>query len=161
MQSRSGMAESIQNKIKELQASIKALESQRSQLGDAVVNPALAAMQQQLAALLEQAAPPQAPAEERRMVTILFIDMVGSTAMAEKLDPEDWRQVVSKVHTALGGAVTSHHGTIAQYLGDGLLAFFGARESGEMDPENAIRAALAGQAAVAELPVLEAERRGL
>jgi class 3 adenylate cyclase/tetratricopeptide (TPR) repeat protein len=71
--------------------------------------------------------------------------------MAEKLDPEEWRQVVSKMHTALGDAITAHHGTIAQYLGDGLLAFFGAREASEHDPENAIRAALEGQATVSEL----------
>jgi class 3 adenylate cyclase len=82
------------------------------------------------------------------MVTILFTDMVGSTGMAEKLDPEEWRRIVAMTHSAIGDAITSHHGEIAQYLGDGLLAFFGAKEAGENDPENAIRAALAAQAAV-------------
>jgi len=147
----SGMAESIQAQKDRLRASINGLEAQRGVLGDEIVNPALAALQQQLAVLEAQAAALATPAEERRLVTILFMDMVGSTSMAEKLDPEEWRQLVTKLHAALGEAVTAHRGTIAQYLGDGLLAFFGAREAGEHDPENAIRAALDGQAAVADM----------
>ncbi len=149
------MAESLQAKIEKLQASISGLEAQRSQLGDAIVGPALAALRQQLAALEEQAAAPELPVEERRLVTILFFDIVGSTSMAEKLDPEEWRLVVKQVHAALGGAVSDHHGTVAQYLGDGLLAFFGSREASEHDPENAVRAALAGLAAVGALPLPE------
>ena len=145
------MAESIQAQKDRLRASINGLEAQRGVLGDEIVNPALAALQQQLAVLEAQAAALATPAEERRLVTILFMDMVGSTNMAEKLDPEEWRQLVTKLHAALGEAVTAHRGTIAQYLGDGLLAFFGAREAGEHDPENAIRAALDGQAAVADM----------
>jgi class 3 adenylate cyclase/predicted ATPase len=145
------MTDSIQDQIANLQNSINGLEARRSLLGEAVVNPALAALKHQLAALEEQVIAQPIPGEERRMVTILFMDMVGSTAMAEKLDPEEWRQVLAGFHTALGEAVTSHHGIIAQYLGDGLLAFFGAKEAGEHDPENAIRSALDGQAAVAKL----------
>jgi class 3 adenylate cyclase/tetratricopeptide (TPR) repeat protein len=143
------MAETLQAQIEQLCASINGLEAQRSVLGEVIVAPALAALRGQLAALEEQASAQAAPVEERRMVTILFVDMVGSTSMAEKLDPEEWRQVIAEFHTALGEAITAHHGSIAQYLGDGLLAFFGAREASEHDPENAIRAALDGQAAVA------------
>ena len=143
------MAESIQAQMEKLRLSISGLESQRSMLGDAIVNPALAALRQQLAVLEEQASTQAAPVEERRMVTILFIDMVGSTSMAEKLDPEEWRQVVVKLHTTLGITINTHHGTVAQFLGDGLLAFFGAKQASEHDPENAIRAALDGLSAVA------------
>ena len=147
------MAEPIQTQIEKLHASIDALEAQRGLLGDAIVDPILAASRQQLAALEKQAELEEhaAPAEERRMVTILFIDMVGSTSMAERLDPEEWRQIVAMLHTTLGEAITAHHGSIAQYLGDGLLAFFGAKQASEHDPENAIRAALDGQAAVTNL----------
>ncbi len=144
------MTESLQTQMDKLRASINGLEAQRSILGDAIVDPALAALRQQLAGLEEQASTQAAPADERRLVTILFIDMVGSTAMAEKLDPEEWRQVVARLHTRLGEIVDAHHGEVAQYLGDGLLAFFGARQSSESDPENAIRAALAGQTATAD-----------
>ncbi len=148
------MAESLQSQIEKLQASIRGLEAQRSVLGDAIVEPALASLRRDLAGLEEQLAAqavPALPVEERRLVTILFFDIVGSTGMAEKLDPEEWRQVVQQVHTALGAAVRAHHGVVAQYLGDGLLAFFGSKVAGEHDPENAIRAALDGHAAVAEL----------
>ncbi len=142
------MSESIQSQIASLRLSIRGLEAQRGVLGEAVLAPALKALHEQLAALEAQAAAPSLPTEDRRMVTILFIDIVGSTAMAEKLDPEEWRRVVSGVHAALGQAVAAYHGEVAQYLGDGLLAFFGAREAGEHDPENAIRAALQGLALV-------------
>jgi class 3 adenylate cyclase/tetratricopeptide (TPR) repeat protein len=147
------MAYSYQSQIEKLRLSIEGLEAQRSLLGEAVVEPALAALREQLATLEKEAVLEEqaAPAEERRIVTILFFDMVGSTSLAEKLDPEEWRQVVAQFHTAVGQAVTLQHGEIAQYLGDGLLAFFGAQEASEADPENAIRAALAAQAAVAEL----------
>jgi class 3 adenylate cyclase/tetratricopeptide (TPR) repeat protein len=145
------MADSLQSQMEELRTSINGLEAQRSVLGEAIVNPALKTLRGQLAVLEEQAAKQTIPAEDRRMVTILFTDMVGSTSMAEKLDPEEWRRIVSKTHSAIGDAISAHHGTIAQYLGDGLLAFFGAREAGENDPENAIRAALDAQAAVTNL----------
>jgi len=149
------MAESVRVQIETLRASINGLEAQRGVLGDEVVNPALAALRQQLVALEQEAAAVTVPAEERRMVTILFMDMVGSTSMAERLDPEEWREVVKTLHTTLGEAITAHHGEVAQYLGDGLLAFFGSKKASEDDPENAIRAALDGQAAMANLPSKE------
>jgi len=146
------MAESLQAQLEKLRRSINGLEAQRSVLGDEIINPALAALKQQLAVLEEQVAAQAVPAEERRMVTILFIDMVGSTTMSEKMDPEEWRQIVTTLHTTLGETITAHHGAIAQYLGDGLLAFFGSKQASEHDPENAIRAALDGHTAVANLP---------
>jgi class 3 adenylate cyclase/predicted ATPase len=145
------MPETIQVQIDSLRLSIRGLEAQRGVLGEAVLAPALAALREQLTALEAQAAAAALPTEDRRMVTILFMDIVGSTAMAEKLDPEEWRQMVAGVHAALGQAIAAHHGEVAQYLGDGLLAFFGAREAGENDPENAIRAALAGMTAGIQL----------
>src|SRR4030065_128969 len=146
------MAESFLVQLDKLRRSINGLEAQRSVLGDEVVNPALAALHQQLAMLEEQPAAQAVPVEERRVVTILFIDMVGSTNLAEKLDPEEWRQIVSTLHTTLGETVTAHHGIVAQYLGDGLLAFFGSKQATEHDPENAIRAALDAHAAMLNLP---------
>ncbi len=104
---------------------------------------------EKLAALQAQLAPTST--EERRLITILFTDIVGSTALAERLDPEEWRKIVAKLHETVGNAISQHHGTVAQYLGDGLLAFFGAQGSHEQDPENAIRAALEAQTAVAKL----------
>lgn len=142
------MAGQLKDQISSLRRSIEGLEAQRGTLGDEILDPALGTLRQQLAALEAQAAKDAMPIEERRLVTILFIDMVGSTSRAEKLDPEEWRQVVSRFHSALTASISAHRGEVAQYLGDGLLAFFGAKEASEDDPENAIRAALDGQVAV-------------
>src|SRR5574341_627957 len=79
---------------------------------------------------------------ERKLVTALFTDIVGSTALAEQMDPEDWREFVSGAHQRVSEAVYRYEGTIAQLLGDGVLAFFGAPLAHEDDPERAIRAAL-------------------
>jgi class 3 adenylate cyclase/tetratricopeptide (TPR) repeat protein len=87
---------------------------------------------------------------ERKMVTALFSDIVGSTAMAEKMDPEDWRDVVSGAHRLVSQAVYKYEGTIAQLLGDGVLAFFGAPLAHEDDPERAVLAALGIQKAIRE-----------
>ncbi len=79
---------------------------------------------------------------ERKLVTALFTDIVGSTSLAEQMDPEDWREVVSGAHQRVSEAVYRYEGTIAQLLGDGVLAFFGAPLAHEDDAERAIRASL-------------------
>ena len=86
---------------------------------------------------------------ERKLVTVLFTDIVGSTALAEKLDPEEWGEIVSGAHHVVGEAVQTYGGVIAQLLGDGALAFFGAPTQHEDDPERAILAALDIQRRVA------------
>ncbi|MGB2897003.1 MAG: adenylate/guanylate cyclase domain-containing protein, partial [Anaerolineales bacterium] len=63
---------------------------------------------------------------ERKPVTIVFTDIVGSTTIAETLDPELWKEIVAGAHKRVGEAVYRYEGTIAQLLGDGVLAFFGA-----------------------------------
>ena len=83
------MLQSLQLQMEELRTSINGLEAQRARLGDAIVNPALKSLRGQLAVIEEQAAAQSLPGEERRLVTILFMDMVGSTSRAEKLDPEE------------------------------------------------------------------------
>ncbi|MDE3089021.1 MAG: AAA family ATPase, partial [Chloroflexota bacterium] len=79
---------------------------------------------------------------ERKLVTALFTDIVGSTTIAERMDPEDWREIVSGAHRRVSDAVYRSEGMIAQLLGDGVLAFFGAPIVHEDDAERAIRAAL-------------------
>ena len=87
---------------------------------------------------------------ERKPVTILFTDIVGSTALAEKLDPEEWKEIVSGAHQRVGEAVYRYEGTIAQLLGDGVLAFFGAPITHEDDPIRAVRAGLDIQRSINE-----------
>lgn len=80
---------------------------------------------------------------ERKLVTVLFADIVGSTSLAEAMDPEDWGDIVSGAHRRLAEAIYRYEGTIAQLLGDGVLAFFGAPLAHEDDAERAVRAGLA------------------
>jgi class 3 adenylate cyclase len=82
------------------------------------------------------------PADERRPVTILFLDIVGSTAIAERLDAEDWKAIVDPALARFTETVERHGGRVAQLLGDGLLAFFGAPVAHEDDPIRAVRAGL-------------------
>ncbi|NIM94557.1 MAG: AAA family ATPase [Anaerolineales bacterium] len=79
---------------------------------------------------------------ERKPVTILFTDIVGSTTIAEKLDPEVWKEIVEGAHRRVGEAIYRYEGTVAQLLGDGVLAFFGAPITHEDDPIRAVRAAM-------------------
>src|SRR5204862_2652801 len=80
--------------------------------------------------------------EERRVVTALFADVAGSTALAERLDPEDVKLVVSDAVARIVGEVEALGGHIKDLAGDGVLAFFGAPTTREDDAERAVRAAL-------------------
>ena len=80
---------------------------------------------------------------ERRQVTIMFCDMVGSSALSTNLDPEEQRDVVSHFQSSCATEVKHFGGIVAQYLGDGVLAYFGYPIAHEDDAERAIRAGLA------------------
>src|SRR5438093_7947768 len=79
---------------------------------------------------------------ERRPLTILFADIAGSTAIAEKLDPEDWTVLVGKAFARLNAVAARYDGTVARLMGDGVLVFFGAPVAHEDDPERAVRCGL-------------------
>jgi class 3 adenylate cyclase/tetratricopeptide (TPR) repeat protein len=88
---------------------------------------------------------------ERRVVTALFCDVVGSTSIAEGMDPEDWSAIVGQTIAAMAGSVERYGGTVTQFAGDGILALFGAPIAHEDDPYRAIRAGVA---------IIEAVRSG-
>ena len=98
----------------------------------------------------EPAAPASAetPSGERRQITVMFCDLVGSTPLASRLDPEDFREVLAAYHAACAGAVREHEGHVAQLLGDGVLAYFGYPVARE---DAAVQAVLAGLAALRAL----------
>jgi class 3 adenylate cyclase/tetratricopeptide (TPR) repeat protein len=81
--------------------------------------------------------------EERKVVTVLFCDLVGSTARAERLDPEDVRAFLSGFHERVRSQLERHGGTVEKFIGDAVVALFGAPAVHEDDPERAVRAALA------------------
>ena len=80
---------------------------------------------------------------EHRQLTVLFADLVGSTQLAARLGAEDWRDTVRRFQRAAGECVAQAEGTIAQYLGDGVLVYFGHPAAHEDDPERALGAGLA------------------
>jgi class 3 adenylate cyclase len=90
-------------------------------------------------------------AGERRHLTVLFCDLVGSTEIAAQLDPEEWRDLVAGYHRAVAEAIALYGGHVAKYLGDGVMAYFGWPEAHENDAERAARAGLAILEAVAKL----------
>src|SRR5436305_6024808 len=81
--------------------------------------------------------------EERKVVTVLFADLVGFTARAEQLDPEDVRAVLAPYHERLRKELERFGGTVEKFIGDAVMAIFGAPVAHEDDPERALRAALA------------------
>jgi class 3 adenylate cyclase/predicted ATPase len=85
---------------------------------------------------------PQHPSAERRQLTVMFCDLVGSTALSARLDPEDLREVVRQYQQTCAEVIQRHEGYIAQYLGDGLLVYFGYPTAHEDDARRAIRAGL-------------------
>ena len=82
-------------------------------------------------------------AEERRQLTVLFCDLVGSTEIAARLDPEDWHRISKEYQQAAAAAVGRFGGHVDKFLGDGLVCFFGVPEAHEDDAERAVRAGLA------------------
>ena len=88
---------------------------------------------------------------ERRPITVMFCDLVGSTSMAAKLDAEDWRTLVNTYLDEASAAVTGLGGHVLKKLGDGLMALFGYPHAQENDAERAVRAALAIQRALVEI----------
>src|SRR6476660_571880 len=80
---------------------------------------------------------------ERRQLTVMFCDLVGSTELSSRLDPEDLREVYAAYHGAIAAVVAGFDGFVAKYMGDGVLIYFGYPRAHEDDAERAIRAGLA------------------
>ena len=103
----------------------------------------------------ESVAPPPADsagsAPERRQLTVMFCDLVGSTPLSARLDPEDLREIVGAYHRCVADTVARFAGFVAKYMGDGVLIYFGYPEAHEDDAERAVRAGLAVIDAVGRL----------
>ena len=101
---------------------------------------------------------PGAPAQvdaERRQLTVMFCDLVGSTALSTRHDPEDLRELIGDYHRAVAETVGRFDGFVAKYMGDGVLIYFGYPQAHEDDAERAVRAGLAVIEAVGRLPARE------
>jgi len=129
----------------QLEAGIAALEAQRALLGDAVVDTSVAGLRARLAALTAALANVAGSdsGQSLRQVSILFLDMVGSTALSQRLDPETVSAVMDGALARGTAIVQAHHGRVLQYAGDNILAAFGADESQEDDADRAVHCGLA------------------
>ena len=96
-------------------------------------------------------APQPQDAAERRQVTVMFSDLVGSTALSARMDPEDLREVISAYQKCVAETVRRFGGFVAKYMGDGVLIYFGYPQAHEDDAERAVRAGLELVAAVGDL----------
>ena len=125
----------------------------RRQLLDAIAALAGAKPTADVSASQSEPTPPKGSAisAERRPITVMFCDLVGSTSMAAKLDAEDWRTLVNSYLDEASAAVTGLGGHVLKKLGDGLMALFGYPHAQENDAERAVRAALAIQRALVEI----------
>src|SRR5262245_46556627 len=102
------------------------------------------------------APPPRTDSAERRQLTVMFCDLVGSTALSLVHDPEDLRDLISAYHHCVAEVVQRFEGFVARYMGDGILIYFGYPRAHEDDAERAARCALGVVEAVSELRLAEA-----
>ncbi len=123
---------------------LRMLRAIRERAGDAPVKA-------QPAALAARSESKPQDAAERRQLTVMFVDLVGSTEMSRKLDPEEMRDIIRLYQNTVAGEVGRYDGHLAKFMGDGVLAYFGWPRSHEDEAERAIRAGLAIAGAVARL----------
>jgi class 3 adenylate cyclase/predicted ATPase len=119
---------------------------------------AIASLDMAVPAAVVTASAPGAPAQaeaERRQLTVMFCDLVGSTALSTRHDPEDLRELIGDYQRAVSETVGRFDGFVAKYMGDGVLIYFGYPRAHEDDAERAVRAGLAVIEAVGRLPARE------
>jgi len=132
------------NEREQILQTIAALEAQRDILDDAVVETAIAPLKEKLAAL-------DTPQQQRKLVSVIFADLAGFTAISERLDPEEVREIQQAYFTAVTSPIQDQGGKVEKYIGDAILAVFGLPQAREDDPERALRAALGMQSALDQL----------
>jgi class 3 adenylate cyclase/tetratricopeptide (TPR) repeat protein len=125
-----------------IETAIAALEAQRAVLGHFVVDTAIGPLRRELQSLRSQQTA-ALPKQQLKQVSVLFVDVVGSTAIGQRLVPEEIHAVMDTALERFTAAVRAHHGRVLQYTGDGMLAAFGTEAASEDDAESAVRAGLA------------------
>ena len=126
-------------RIKQIQEAISAQEQLRGLVDDSVIVITIGILQKELDKLLSVA---QVSEQQRKMVTVLFLDVVNSTRMIQAMDPEESMEVLDVSLQALAEPIREHGGHVTRFMGDGFLAVFGLPIARENDPEQALHAAL-------------------
>lgn len=127
---------------KQLEQSILVLEGQRAILGDAVVDSSIAILREKLAALNQSVVIQSEQAGERKLVTVMFADISGFTALSERTDPEQVRALVNACFSWLVPIIEKYGGVVEKFIGDEIMAMFGAPVAHENDAERALLASL-------------------
>ncbi len=130
----------------QLQRAIEAQATLRGTLPDEIVDATIVALEDRLAILADAARP-----KRRKLITVLFADLTGSTALGESLDPEELSDRFDALWRYLDGVIDRHEGRIDKHIGDAVMALWGADHAREDDPERAIRAALEMQTVLTRL----------
>jgi len=131
--------EEHQLKREQLEQAIAAQELLRGKIDDAIIDTSIAALRKQLKEILSS---PHDLEQQRKMATVLFMDMVDSTKMIQDLDPEESMEILDLSLQKLANPVQKYGGHVNRFMGDGFLAVFGLPVARENDPEMAVRAAL-------------------
>ena len=142
------MSPTIEEQIERLKTTIAEMEAQRDALGDSVVQKAVEPLREKLAELnqlleVSKVSTPDQPRQQRKLLTFLFMDIVGSTSIIQHMDPEDVSEIFDANLKRLAQPVDDYAGRVTSFMGDGFLAIFGAPTAREDDPERAVRAGLA------------------
>jgi class 3 adenylate cyclase/tetratricopeptide (TPR) repeat protein len=142
------MSPTIEEQIERLKNTIAEMEDQHDALGDNFVRKAVEPLYEKLAELnhlLEssKSPPPETPIQQRKLITILFMDIVGSTSIIQHMDPEEVSEIFDANLKRLAKPVEDFGGRVTSFMGDGFMAIFGAPTAREDDPERAVRAGLA------------------
>ena len=144
----------------DLQEAIGKLEGMREALGDSAVETALKSLREKLDRLDGIGVPAASFPGTLKQVTVLFADLVDSTAISERMDPGEYRELVNAYFAATSAEVERCGGTVGKFIGDAILATFGIPSASEQDPESAIKAGLRIVKAVGELSRIQ-EARGI
>jgi class 3 adenylate cyclase len=126
--------EKVKQQTDELKNAIATLESQRTVLGDAVVEASLSALRKQLADLEQE--------RHKKLVSMLFLDVVGSTALSQNLEPDEILEIMDGSLHRLAVPIEAHGGHVTRFMGDAFKAVFGDPTARENDAEMAVRAGL-------------------
>lgn len=143
---------------KNLQAQLEAAAAELENLQHACSRLAPAGVVQRLVA--DGIRPDAGPGAERKTVTALFVDLVGFTAMSEHLDPEALVRVINGYYQRMSDAIDEHRGHVGSFVGDGIVAYFGAIQPNPWQADDAVRAALAMRASILDYNG-ELQREGL
>ena len=133
------MSTANREKIFQIKKAIASLEAQRAEWGYALVETSIQAHQKQLAELEDQLKP---TLQQRKLVTILYADVVGSSNLSQHLEPDEVLEIMDAALKRLAHPVEAHSGHVTRFQGDGFKAVFGMPVARENDPEQAIRAGL-------------------